>query len=170
MGAFDVKADDVIVIKGPKWEPHESCQARTTVLVADEEWVTNQLVKIKQEAQAQGNRAFRRQKNNMSMEAQIGATNRLWVFRMLVDWTFTKDGVPMPLTLESVKQLRQDYLDYIYEAIMAAQPKDEEEETEQGDDETDPTSSGVLPTISGVSNRVAKEQSSETGKRNFLLR
>src|SRR4051812_47515818 len=106
MGAFDVKADDIITIRNPKtWDSHEQCRARTTVLVADEEWVQNQLVKIKQDAQSQGNRAFRRQKNAMSFDAQMGASKRLWVFRMLVDWTFQKDNMPMPLSLESVKQL-----------------------------------------------------------------
>ena|SRR5579859_4610998 len=168
MGAFDVKADDIITIRNPKWDAHESVRTRTTVLVADEEWVTNQLVKIKQDAQQQGNRAFRRQKNNMNMEAQLGAANRLWVFRMLVDWTFTKDGLPMPLSLESIKQLRGDYLDYIYEQIMKAQPKDED--TEQGEDEedADPTLPVALHSINGATSRVVKAQSGENGTRNFL--
>ena len=170
MGAFDVKADDIIVIRNPKWEPHEQVRARTTVLVADEEWVTNQLIKIKQEMQSQGNRAFRRAKSSMSIEAQLGAANRLWVSRMLVDWTFTKDGLPMPCNLESVKLLRQDYLDYIYEQIMAAQPHEEDEETEQGGEEEDPTMSGALRSIDGEIDRHEDRpfQEAQTN-RNYLL-
>lgn len=168
MGAFDVKEDDIITIHGPKWDAHEQVLARTTVLVADEEWVTNQLMKIKSDFEGKGNRAFRRSKQaSMSLESQIGAANRLWVFRMLKSWTFTKDGQPMPLSLESVKMLRQDYLDYIYEQIMKAQPKDEDEETEEDDEEEG------TPFTASASHSIADEISDDypvkkKPSRNFL--
>lgn len=97
MGAFDVN-DDIIVIRNSKWESHEECRARTTVLVKDEEWVQNQLVKIKSDIQQSSNRAFRRQKQPMNFDAQIGATKRLWVFRMLDSWTFTENGLESPMS------------------------------------------------------------------------
>lgn len=171
MGVFDIKADeDIITIQNPKWD-NEYCRARTVVLVADEEWVQNRLVQIKNDFQETGNRAFRRQKQAMSFDAQIGATKRLWVFRMLKEWNFTKDGLPMPLKLEAVQQLPQHVLDYIYDAIMAAQPKDEED-TEQGgeEDETDPTLHFASDFIDGGLSSHMKEQSNETGARNFLLK
>lgn len=168
MGVFDIREDDIFEIRNPKWG-NEYCRARATVVVEDEEWVNNQLIKIKQDAQQTGNRAFRRQKQPLSFDAQMGATNRLWVFRMLVDWTFTKNNMPMPLSLEAVKQLPQHVLDYIYEQIMKVQPKDEDE-TEQGEDEndTDPTMKPVSLSIVGAVSKAEKKQSSETGPRNFL--
>ena len=168
MGVFDIREDDIFEIHHPSWG-NEYCRARKTVVVADEEWVNNQLIKIKNDFQNQGNRAFRRSKQAMSIDAQIGATNRLWVFRMLVDWNFTKDGMPMPLKLEAVQQLPQSALDYIYEQIMAEQPKDEDEQGEN-EEGTDPTSTPAIASTNGASSRVTKDLSNEAGTRNFLLK
>ncbi|HET8910677.1 MAG TPA: hypothetical protein VFN23_04390, partial [Ktedonobacteraceae bacterium] len=128
MGVFDEKQDDIIIIRDEKnWEPHEQCCARTVVKVADFEWVQNQLVLIKQTANKSRRGAFQRDAQ-MDIQAQTGAADRLWVFRMLVDWTFTKGGQPMPLSLEAVKQLPQHVLNFIYNKIQEAQPKEDGEE------------------------------------------
>src|SRR5437660_1410325 len=84
MGVFDEKQDDVITIRDEEnWESHEQCRVRTVVKVSDFEWVNNQLVVIRQSASKQQRRgAFQREKQ-MDIQALTGASDRLWVFKML---------------------------------------------------------------------------------------
>lgn len=181
MPAFDAPRDreDIIIIRDEKhWDPHESARARTVVRVADEEWVKNQQIFIRPK---KGNRAQRRaqgglqrQDADVDIKNQLGAVNRLWVQRMLVDWTFTKDGMPMPISSESMKLLDQSYVDYIYEAIMDAQPKDpDDDDTEQGEDEDDdsdedPTLDAASLSIVGEMSNLDEEQPEEPSVRNYL--
>lgn len=173
MGAFDTN-DGIITIHNPKWDAHETVTVRTIVTVADEIWVKNQFLKIQQTGKKKAARGGIQQTDaSVEMQSQLGAANCLWVFRMLKSWTFTKGGQPVPVSLEACKQLRQDYLDYIYEQIMAAQPKDEEEETEQGeddDDAEDPTLLDASDSIDGEMSNLVEMPSEEPTIRNYLKR
>lgn len=174
MGAFDTDTQDsLLTIRNPKWDAHESCVVRTIVKVSDEIWVKNQFLKIQQTGKKKfGRGGIQQQTGDVEMQSQLGAANCLWVYRMLKSWTFTKNDMPMPLSLEAVKQLRQDYLDYIYEQIMAAQPKDETEQGEDGDDDDDedPTIEPVSTSIDGAMNLDELEQPEEPTIRNYLKR
>lgn len=176
MGVFDIPKgkDDIIDIRNPEWDEGEQCRARKTVLVKDREWVENQQLQIKR---ARGNRQQRRhggfqQADDIDIQAAFGEVDRLWVFRMLVDWTFTKDGMPMPLTLEAVRELPQDVLNYIYDEIMDAQPKPKEPpKAKQGGKESEnPTLIGASGSIVGVSSKEDREPSDESGSRNYLTK
>lgn len=173
MGAFDTNTpDSLLVIHNPKWDAHETVTVRTIVTVADEIWVKNQFLKIQQTGKKKfGRGGIRHAGADVEMQSQLGAANCLWVYRMLKSWTFTKNNQPVAVSLEAVKQLRQDYLDYIYEQIMAAQPKDEE--TEQGEDEDDdsdedPTSDAASLSIVGEMSSLDEEQSDGHSIRNYL--
>lgn len=180
MGAFDANREDVITIRNSRWEPHESCRARTIVRAGDEEWVLNQQMLIQQK---KGNRkqrragGFRKQDEaELDIKSQLGATNRLWVQRMLVDWTFTKGGQPIEISSESMKLLEQSYVDYIYEEIMKHQPHEEEEEKgDDGDDgyseeaDDSPFFGDASTSTDGGMNRHAQEEL-QGSHRNFLMK
>lgn len=175
MGVFDDKADDVITIRDEKnWEPHESATVRTVVKVSDFEWVQNQLVQIKQGALSQRRGAFQRDQA-MNIQALTGASDRLWVFRMLKSWTFTKAGQPVELTLKNVQQLPQSVLNFIYNEIMKRQPKEEEEsgpefETEQKEEGSAFFDAASLSTAGDISSSDVKvqDESELPASRNFL--
>src|SRR6185503_17474423 len=151
MGAFDAKRQDTIEIHGPEWDDHEFCTARTIVRSGDEEWVLNQQMLIQM---PKGNRKQRRaagafqkqQDKDVEFKSQVGASKRLWVQKMLESWTFTMNGMEMPFEKSGQNELADkrmtkimqaldtSYIDYIYEQIEAAQPKQASED-EQGDDE-----------------------------------
>lgn len=148
MSAFDIDGDDIITVHGKDWDVHESCRVRTVIRAGDQEWVLNQLMHVvaPQGKQKRGNTAA------LDLKSQLGATNRLWVQRMLVDWTFTRGGLPMPISAESLKLLKQSYIDEIYQAIQDRQPK--EEDVEEADDngneeEGTPFFDAALPSIAG---------------------
>lgn len=170
MGVFDTPKgnDDIIEIRNPEWDPGEMCRARKTILVEDREWVENQQIRIKRS----GNRAQRRhggfqQTEDIDIQPVLGESDRLWVFRMLVDWTFTKNGMPMPLKLESVKQLPDHVLDYIWDAIQAAQPK---KDIPGMEDSENPTSIGAFATTVGAMSKEDPDLLDGPGTRNYLTR
>jgi hypothetical protein len=115
MGAFDY-GNETIEIHSPAWDANEMVVARTTPTLEDEEWVNNQVLKLKQADEKDG-------EAGLNIDSHLGATRRLWIERMLVSWTLTKDGLPVPLTPKAIKLLPTVYADYIYDKINKAQPK-----------------------------------------------
>ena len=136
MGAFD-NNDKTIEIHSKHWDNNEMVEARVGVTLEDEEWVNNQLLKLKQAAQSNKGKK-QQQKQGLEIEFYLGATRRLWIERMIVRWTLTKGGMPVPLSSLAIKQLPTHYADFIYDQIMEAQPvmSEEEEEDFLGDAET----------------------------------
>jgi hypothetical protein len=173
MGVFDEKDDDLITIHAPNWDPHEECVARTVVKVSDFEWVQNQLVLIKQNTQSTRRGAFQ-QDVGIDIQAQTGAADRLWVYRMLKSWTFTKNGMPVPLTLQAVRELPQSVLNYIYNEIQKRQPKEEEEEEAElrptGEENGSNFTGDVFAFTDGAMSRRDLELSNEHGPRNYLTK
>lgn len=189
MGVFDERADDVIIIHSPDWEPHEQCEARTVVKVADYEWVQNQLVQIKQSAARQRKRGAFQQDADIDIQAQTGAADRLWVYRMLKSWTFTRNNQPVLLSLEAVRCLPQSVLNCIYQEIQRHQPKGTDEDSESQSDRSDAEDGeeagsaffdAVLPSIAGgisssdveelFPNEEEEEEKGKQPSRNYLLK
>lgn len=202
MGAFDAKREDIITIRNEKnWEPHESCTARTIVRSGDEEWVLNQQMLIQM---PKGNRKQRRlggfrkeESEEVKFKSQVGAARRLWVQKMLESWTFTANGQPIEFRRSGqnekddqymsrvMQQLDSAYIDFIYEAIMDAQPKEakqdeeEDDDDEEDDDEGSPFFANASP--STVGETFKRERTNQalmnglpntetTSHRNFLAR
>lgn len=126
--AFDDN-DTTIVIHAPHWSGHEMVTARIVPTVEDEEWVNNQVLVMKSNAQKQG----------MDFSAQLGATRRLWLERLIVSWTFTSKGQPVLFSSKAVKKLPTHYADYIYDEIMSHQPKMSQEEEDDFLQNAEPT-------------------------------
>jgi hypothetical protein len=122
MGAFD-QIDDTITIHSDKWDAHEQVTARAVATVADEEWVNNQVLIMKK---------AEKKNKGLDFDSQLGATRRLWLERMIVSWTFTKNGQPVPVSKAAINKLPSKYADYIYEQINAAN-EDPDEEEDGGD-------------------------------------
>lgn len=175
MGVFDERDDDIITIHAPSWEPHEECVVRTVVKVSDFEWVQNQLVLIKQNSQQKRRGAFQ-QESGLDIQTQTGATDRLWVFRMLKSWTFTKNGMPVPLSLQVVRGLPQNVLNYIFNEIQCRQPKEENEteanlrKTGEEGEEGSNFISDAFDSIDGDTSRDVEEPSVGHGRRNYLTK
>jgi hypothetical protein len=175
MGVFDEQADDIITIHASNWEPHEECVARTVVKVSDFEWVQSQLVLIKQSSQTKRRGAFQKDVG-LDIQAQTGAADRLWVFRMLKSWTFTRGGQPVPLSLEAVRQLPQSVLNYIYNEIQERQPKEEGEEkaeprsTDGEEEEGSLFFDDASDSIDGEMSNPDEGLSGEHGARNYLTK
>lgn len=176
MSAFDAPKDrdDIITVRDKKnWDPHESCRIRTVKRGGDEEWVTNQLLRLKSQAlKKQKSRSRRNQQTGIEIESNLAAANRLWVQRMLVDWTFTKNGVPMPINDQSMAMLDQSYIDYIYDQLQDAQPEDddEEEESEEDDEEGSAFFANASDSTDGDIDPQEEMESEERNNRNYLLR
>lgn len=200
MGAFDAKRQDVIDIRDEKnWDSHESCTARTIVRSGDEEWVMNQQMLIQMPKNRKQRRmgGFRKEENSdIEFENQIGAARRLWVQKMLESWTFTANGQPIEFKRSGhnkqddqymskvMKALDTTYIDFIYEAIMDAQPKEakedaQEEEEDEGEEEGSPFFENALPSTGGETSRPGRtnqgltsflENMETPNHRNFLAK
>lgn len=198
MGAFDAKRQDIITIRDEKtWEEHESCRARTIVRSGDEEWVMNQQMLIQMPKNRKQRRmgGFRKEENaDIEFENQIGAARRLWVQKMLESWTFTANGQPIEFKRSGhnkqddqymskvMKALDTTYIDFIYEAIMDAQPKEakedtQEEEEDENDEEGSPFFGNASHSTDGETSRAAtmallngSTNTEKTSHRNFLAK
>lgn len=148
MGGFDT--EKTIIIRDEKnWDPGEQCKVHTIPTAGDKQWVLDQQLLFNQKNK--GNRAQRRggygglaqQGDDVELKSQLGAVHRLWVQRMLVSWTIMKKGqiIPLPETEKERSRvlalLNDSYVEFIYDAILKEQPKEEEddEENEEGDNE-----------------------------------
>lgn len=142
MGAFDEQNNRTMTIpesaeQGAKWgwDPHETVTFRVVVTAFDEEWVNNQIIKYLTPTM-QSNRMGAKKNTKVDIQSNVGAAKRLWVQRMITDWTLTRGGhkvdISSPVEREkAMKLLPGHYLDRIYDAIMAEQPREEDEEAEQ---------------------------------------
>lgn len=123
MGVFDStsQADTItpeqqvhtIEIHGQEEKADMVVIARTLVTEEDEHWVTNQLLN-----------AMARSPKRMTPAAQFQLADRYWLERLIVSWT-----LPHPLEPDRAKaiaSLSQADQDYLYQAIMAARPKQKE--------------------------------------------
>lgn len=122
MGAFD-KNEETVTIHSKLWEPHETVTIRVTPTLEDEEWVNNQVARMITPTKGARNRGI-------AIESNMGATRRLWIERMIVAWTFTKGGAPVPVTRAAIRQLPTPYADFVYNELMKYQPDLDEEEEE----------------------------------------
>lgn len=193
MGAFDANRTDQITIRDEaNWEPHEQVTARTIVRAGDEEWVLNQQMQILPKSgnrkQRRAQRFQRQQDAGIDIKSQLGATNRLWVQKMLTGWTFTRNGRPVEFLLSGnnevddrymmrvMAEIDQSYIDFIYEQIMNAQPKqavqdaqDEEEDDDQNDEGGSPFFGDASNSTDGDTGKTGEESSPASNQpRNFL--
>ncbi len=126
MGAFDDKSP--IVLPDPEqpeeaaafrrkwsWEPHEQVLLKPTVTVADQIYVSNQTVKSKK---------------NGEMEMFAGVGRYAILERMIINWTFLKNGQRVPVSKENIQMLPANYANPILERLdaMAAAMTEEEQQ------------------------------------------
>jgi hypothetical protein len=126
MGAFDDRQP--LILPDPEqpevaaafrkkwgWEPHEQVLLKPTVTVADQVYVTNQTVKSKK---------------NGEMEMFAGVGRYAILERMIVNWTFLRNGQRVPVTPQTIQQLPAHYANPILEKLdaMAAAMTEEEQE------------------------------------------
>lgn len=127
MGAFDEKAP--IILPDPDnadeaakfrkkwgWEAHEQVLLKPTVTVADQIYVSNQTV---------------RSKKNGEMEMFAGVGRYAILERMIINWTFMKNGQRVPVSASSIQQLPANYSNPILEkldAMAAAMTEDEQQD------------------------------------------
>lgn len=183
MGAFEPSEgkDDIIIVRNEKgWDSHESCRIRTFVRAEDREWVENQLLLLEQEKRKQS-KWKRQEAGGIEIKNNLAAANRLWVQRMIVDWTFTKGGVVMPLQpanerSRSMRLLHDDYIEYIYRAFADAQPdtddptppEENNEESEEDQDQSNFTGGASASTDGEMTSD--EERQGQTSSRNYLLK
>jgi len=121
MGAFD-DVPEMIIPRSEEerkswgWEPHEQVILKGSITVADQEYVTNNYSKT-----ATG--------KDTSIEVQMGTGRFSLLDRMILRWTFTKNGMPVPFNRNTVRKLPAHYSNRILEVIDAiSQPMSEEEQ------------------------------------------
>jgi len=126
MGAFDEKQP--IILPDPEqpeesaafrrkwgWETHEQVLLKPTVTVADQIFVSNQTV---------------RSKKNGEMEMFAGVGRYAILERMIINWTFLRNGQRVPVTPQNIQQLPANYSNPILEKLdqMAAAMTEEEQQ------------------------------------------
>ncbi len=117
-GAFE-DTNDTLEIHAPNWLAHETVTARYIPTAEDEAWVHNQLIKY-QTDRDRTNRSLQRNKAT-AMENHTGEAKLLWVERMIVSWSFTRNGQPIAVSRASVRAMKLSYVDHIYDEIMKHQ-------------------------------------------------
>lgn len=126
MGAFDEKQP--IILPDPEdskesaafrkkwgWEPNEQVLLKPTVTVADQIYVSNQTI---------------RSKKNGEMEMFAGVGRYAILERMIINWTFLRNGQRVPVTPTNIQQLPANYANPILEKLdaMAAALTEEEQQ------------------------------------------
>lgn len=120
MGAFD----DVAPITLPRseeerkrwrWEPHEQILIKGTVTVADQEYVTDQ---------------YGQSGKNGAVEVRMGKGRFALLDRMIISWTLTQNGHPVPVNTLSIRRLPANYSNAILEVVdsITAQMTEQEQE------------------------------------------
>lgn len=127
MGAFDEKQP--IILPDPEnveesaafrrkwgWEPNEQVLLKPTVTVADQIYVSNQTI---------------RSKKNGEMEMFAGVGRYAILERMIINWTFVKNGQRVPVSASTIQQLPANYANPILEKLdaMAAAMTEEEQQS-----------------------------------------
>jgi hypothetical protein len=126
MGAFDDVAP--LVIPDPNdetaatafrrkwgWEPHEQIMLKGSITVADQEYVSNKYVKSNKKG---------------DMETTAGTGRYALLDRMILDWSFLRNGQRVPVNPANIRQLPANYSNPILEALdkMAAAMTEEDQE------------------------------------------
>lgn len=131
MGAFDefppvtIPANDD-ERKAWRWEPHEQVILKGCMDVSDQAYVANHYG----QASKSGDIAF-----------QVGTGRYSLLHRMIIGWTFTRNGQPVPLTTANIDKLPSRYSVPILEAIdKIASGMSEEEQSDFLNSAAAPTS------------------------------
>lgn len=126
MGAFDDKQP--IILPDPEnteeaaafrrkwgWEIHEQVLLKPTITVADQIYVSNQTI---------------RSKKNGEMEMFAGVGRYAILERMIINWTFLRNGQRVPVSASNIQQLPANYANPILEKLdaMAAAMTDDEQQ------------------------------------------
>lgn len=107
MGAFD----DVAPITIPRsederkrwgWEPHEQVVLKGSITVADQEYVTDQ---------------YGKSGKGGNVEMQMGKGRFAILDRMIMSWTFTRNGQPVPVNANMIRKLPARYSNAILEVV-----------------------------------------------------
>jgi hypothetical protein len=119
MGAFD----DVSPITIPRsdeerkrwgWEPHEQVVLKGSITVADQEYVTDH---------------YGKSGKGGGIEMQMGKGRFAILDRVIMSWTFLRNGQPVPVNTHSIRQLPATYSNPILEIIDSlAQTMTQEEQ------------------------------------------
>lgn len=129
MGAFD-EAPDILIPddsdpvaaaafrKRWKWEPHEQVTIRGTYSAADQELIENASAGIKRDGKKR------------DLELHSGTARRKLLELMIKNWTFAKNGVPVPVNRETIGKLPPNYRNPILERIDEITEGMSEEEQE----------------------------------------
>jgi hypothetical protein len=120
MGAFD----DVMPITIPrsdeerkrwKWDAHEQVILKGSMDVSDQKYTANKMGRMGK---------------NSQIEVLMGEGRYALLERMIISWTFTKNGMPMPLNSSSIGRLPSAYSTPILNAIDEINTGMSEEEQE----------------------------------------
>lgn len=115
MGVFDKQAEQsqahTITIHRESWRNGEQVIARIKTTPEDEKWVTKQLLQ---------HMTCTRQ--GLSTLNQFAIADSLWLQRLIVSWTLTKDGDVLPLDAQSLALLPLEERDFIVQRIFQKQP------------------------------------------------
>lgn len=119
MGAFD-DIESIVLPRSDEerkkwhWEPHEQVVIKGSITVADQEYVTDQ---------------YGEQGKKGNLEIKMGKGRFALLDRMIISWTFMKNGQQVPLTPAYIRRLPAHYANAILEVIDGlAQTMSEEEQ------------------------------------------
>jgi len=120
MGAFDEVSPITIPRseedrKRWRWEPHEQVLIKGTITVADQEYVTDQ---------------YGQSGKNGGVEVRMGKGRFALLDRMIISWTFTQNGHPVPVNALAIRRLPANYSNAILEVIDNISTSMSEEEQE----------------------------------------
>lgn len=126
MGAFDDV--DQIILPDPSspeaaaafrrkwgWDEHEQVLLKGTITVADQKYISNEYLKSSK---------------NGDMQMQAGNGRYALLNRMIVNWSFTRNGTQIPLTPANIDRLPANYSNPILERLdqLSATMTEEEQE------------------------------------------
>jgi hypothetical protein len=98
------------------WEPHEQVVLKGSMDIADQEYTANQMGALKKDK---------------SLEIRMGTGRFSLLDRMILSWTFTRNGKAVPLSQANIRKLPSRYSTPILEAIdRIVAPMSEEEQTD----------------------------------------
>lgn len=116
MGAFDAQPQQnqahTLGIHRESWRDGESVNVRVRVTSDDEDWVRAQLLK-----------RILNTRKGLSTSDQFALVDRLWLERLIVSWTLTRDGNAIPLSVDSIANLPREERDFLVQQIFQKQPE-----------------------------------------------
>lgn len=116
MGVFDAQPQQnraqTIDIHRESWRDGEAVTARIRVTSEDEEWVTTQLLQRILHA-----------RRGLSTNDQLALADRLWLERLIISWTLTRDGKALSLNAESIAALPLEEREFLVKQIFQKQPE-----------------------------------------------